>query len=882
MVLYIGRSHILGEVAGQHGFDHKHQLFQTNNNTRMRAVDVRDNSKSKKITIVNAEGVIQGPPIVVASQTALTCWLDDLGYNTVVDVENPEMEHAAYRLLKKDGKYALGERKQDFLSKEQPPPSQQSQQQELVENRFKTPAARRTGQETLTESPGSILDAVVNDDQATLLRAAREFCQVKTAMGMKIPEVSKLRQPPELKGFTRVNLPHTRGKIDMRFSFEPEWPATPVGKELCDLMKLEYPPRGVILVGKSGCGKTSAIFEAAHEKFCILFTSSSNDERKQASRGDPGGFDYSFADGLVADVSTVIEQSEDISSARQKCEHLIMAFVVARMLLLWTFAEDALDKSPLSWLMYQLTDDMHNRTQDMYNSLANRSKTVLRKLKHALDARLDFFFAFDEVQYGYDILKDTKLWTSTSNPKEYRGIAYPVVRELSTVKRPLVIAGTALSLLSIKSCKSDIGKSTDTETIDEFPSVSFGAIKEKLHAILDIGEIDFERTQTWRLEGRGRLLGGFFSQLAAAVNTNPDATKQDVFNIAVSRHYSSCLKQLEGRIHDAFRLGMDEEDDKLINGKRRLPESLDIMATASMIGSPVSISHKRIKVDLLHIGLCSVRMETGRDDEFVLDESLGREAILAVAQKNEFLTESFIKVTSLCRPAGGRAMEPLIVAELHAWSRCHPTATVQTFLSTACGGQSPEGLPEWIKTAVFSVKGGYSRKLCVSQGIKDDVRFIEEATKIERPELRNLLLSPTIVKRPDFEAVMEQDGRAHWFLAVSSKLFSTPLNDTSDYDFRSTKPNMFYMQTGSKNSSCSKLRRSWEETLKGQKDLFGRCLRIHVCLPEVKRPLDDERRIFVDPEDNSIVLYITSQNVRNLFRSECLRVLTELGYLQDT
>ena len=87
----------------------------------MRAVDVRDNSKSKKITIVNAEGVIQGPPIVVASQTALTCWLDDLGYNTVVDVENPEMEHAAYRLLKKDGKYALGERKQDFLSKEQPP-----------------------------------------------------------------------------------------------------------------------------------------------------------------------------------------------------------------------------------------------------------------------------------------------------------------------------------------------------------------------------------------------------------------------------------------------------------------------------------------------------------------------------------------------------------------------------------------------------------------------------------------------------------------------------------------------------------------------------------------------------------------------------------------
>jgi hypothetical protein len=142
--------------------------------------------------------------------------------------------------------------------------------------------------------------------------------------------------------------------------------------------------------------------------------------------------------------------------------------------------------------------------------------------------------------------------------------------------------------------------------------------------------------------------------------------------------------------------------------------------------------------------------------------------------------------------------------------------------------------------------------------------------------------TPTIVKGPDFEAVMEQDGKAHWFLAVSSKLYLTPLNDANNNDFRSTKPDKFYMQkNGLENGSCLKLRRSWEETLKRQKDLFGRCLRIHICLPEVKRPGDDEKRIVVDPEDKSIVLYITSQNVSNVFRPECLCVLRELGCLQD-
>ena len=54
----------------------------------MSAVD--DREKERTITIVNAEGVIQGKPMVVVSQTGLSRWLDNLGYITLVDFEDPK------------------------------------------------------------------------------------------------------------------------------------------------------------------------------------------------------------------------------------------------------------------------------------------------------------------------------------------------------------------------------------------------------------------------------------------------------------------------------------------------------------------------------------------------------------------------------------------------------------------------------------------------------------------------------------------------------------------------------------------------------------------------------------------------------------------------
>ena len=121
-----------------------------------------------------------------------------------------------------------------------------------------------------------------------------------------------------------------------------------------------------------------------------------------------------------------------------------------------------------------------------------------------------------------------------------------------------------------------------------------------------------------------------------------------------------------------------------------------------------------------------------------------------------------------------------------------------------------------------------------------------------------------------------------WFLSVSSKLYSATYNDMDNDDFRSTKPSMFYSKKdGTKNKNCCRVRKRWEATLEKKKDVFQRCLRIHVCLPEVKRADKDQERIFIDQDDNSIVLYITSENVHKIFRNDSLGILRQLGCLKD-
>jgi hypothetical protein len=106
-------------------------------------------------------------------------------------------------------------------------------------------------------------------------------------------------------------------------------------------------PKSVILLAKSGAGKTTAIFDAARLHWCILFTASSSQE--DIGKVDPGGFDYSFANLVdfvlpVLDNTTLEDKQKDVD-----CNRYMNALVISRLVVLFHF-QGLSGATPEAWL----------------------------------------------------------------------------------------------------------------------------------------------------------------------------------------------------------------------------------------------------------------------------------------------------------------------------------------------------------------------------------------------------------------------------------------------------------------------------------------------------------------------------------------------------
>lgn len=649
---------------------------------------------------------------------------------------------------------------------------------------------------------------------------------------------------------------------------------TPIGIELRKIVASESDP-DALLIGKSGCGKTSAIFDAAMTKYCVLFTATSDAERKPSSRKDPGSLDYSFME-LVVDTRNIV-QSKELSfiEMKTKCDSKMLALIVSRMLTLHAFTKREHNNSPKDWLVYQLTRGVHNVIGLLYQSLSKRKPDFLKALRNQLELELTFFYAFDEAQSGYELLKEESIWERENGDKI--GIASPFLDHLGT--HPAVVAGTALSLHSVACCKSDLGKRGTYYKLDDFPSVSLGEVKLKLSEILNLDGVELSDVEhLWKLEGRGRLVGGLLAQLAEEVAGETTPSKKVMLQQAIKKHYNKMRNDLKSRIKDQF-VTTGKASPLMHNAVPTFPECLESLAISCLLGGTISKLVDGLNIDLLHGGLCSLK-NIDDADTYVLDEELGKDALLDLAQDYCQVAKNFAKVALLCRPAAGHAMEPLLVAELRAWSSGNDGATVSSFLFQLFDGPLPPNMPTWIEHSKFSVAGGFEKRNLTPHGIANDVGFVAAAFK--NGNLRNRLLSPSTVKRPDFEAVMEGTRETDfWFLSVSSKFYSTPYDDSDGSDLRSTDPTMFYMKkNGDANRNCRHLRASWETLYDGQQDFFKRNLRIHFCLPDVERPESNSARVFID--NTSIVAYITAANVSNIFRSNTVAILSEIGCMPAT
>ena len=111
------------------------------------------------------------------------------------------------------------------------------------------------------------------------------------------------------------------------------------------------------------------------------------------------------------------------------------------------------------------------------------------------------------------------------------------------------------------------------------------------------------------------------------------------------------LDDTVAKIKETFLLSNNEEGEDehrcdRLSKRATLPESLQSLALAVPWGGHKCIGTDSIKIDLLNIGVCSVRVVelTGNSSEkvYTLDEELGKRAILEVAREYyDFTSQSF-------------------------------------------------------------------------------------------------------------------------------------------------------------------------------------------------------------------------------------------------
>lgn len=215
-------------------------------------------------------------------------------------------------------------------------------------------------------------------------------------------------------------------------------------------------------------------------------------------------------------------------------------------------------------MQYQLTEDMHDAAIAAFTLLKKDERKrkvealqlqVQRELK---DRNCQWFFAYDECQYGYKILKgNCNTWKSTKTG-EARGVSCPFLRIVGGMGR-LVIAGTALSINTADSCICDNGTSAQVVLYTDFPPVNIHQIHSELTATLDLTHVNLDKAPLWQLEGRGRLLGGLFSRLAEEVREHPRAPKQTLLDQAVEKHYRGMLDKTAAKIKESFWLGKSKD-----------------------------------------------------------------------------------------------------------------------------------------------------------------------------------------------------------------------------------------------------------------------------------------------------------------------------------
>ena len=310
-----------------------------------------------------------------------------------------------------------------------------------------------------------------------------------------ISKASAVPLPPPLTNSDQVRsalapfapkkvIPVVNGKIDLRFLDIPR----PAEKEF---FKLRESPqyRAFVFLGVSGCGKTSTLFSIARKVFAVYMVCTPPEDGGSPTFGVAR--DTNFANMARSIDAYFADEKPAVALERSVCR--IQVELCARLMLLRKLFQQFPGLSPEQFLLSQLHGGS-TFIAHVVDTLASYTPEAVRELLRNLTAWVTkllngacFLFLVDEGNLGYNHIN---LHFVSLVQGHRRGIAAPLIQQLSSNRFDVVVAGTKLSLADDDHVSGGIGKRQGQDAvayIRNFPAIEQGV--RALGAILDLNDV---------------------------------------------------------------------------------------------------------------------------------------------------------------------------------------------------------------------------------------------------------------------------------------------------------------------------------------------------------------------------------------------------------
>lgn len=587
-----------------------------------------------------------------------------------------------------------------------------------------------------------------------------------------------------------------------------------------------------VLVGVSGCGKTSSVFELARTRHCIFFEAPSN--------GVLGSPDLR---AVLDDVAALRGTTND-GTLIAEAQRLMQALVAARSLYLLAVLDKYESLAPLDWLLMQLPTipltsqrapnaERFTHFQLLYTKLKAQPSSLFQLIIHKLQNHLGHTKVFCFLDEAHVLVEPSVSLPSGSPVKKgqaprYRSPLSVLVQAVLLLSMRLVCAGTKLRLPDLTIVQSGISKVGDAErgpravAVTSFPFFNADEALQRLRTVVP----PLRRVASFDvtvLAGRARLWASFADVLLHRFAQQAGTDDADADAISISE---ACLRdfvqfhvqgvELEAPLHDASRSLRYHFDEHLKQGRASpgkrsitLYTGLAELVTASLLalGDPRPVDMPM--ADWVSGGVCFLHTtEQGKSllsckEPLVLDAiaaSVGVVALLDVVSDTLQRTKSLLGREDASK---GILFQHLTVAQLLCEAR-GPTPTTMRALLTKWG----------VNTDKRNVSGWL-------QGAGDAVMRFAFASKDQSGEQAAVILKR---HQDDRLLVMPNTARTEYLalagcvlLTAGCKFYSKTVNAEFDDNEKTTDAEtLFTTRDGAVNQSYAKQHARFRDELKEQ------------------------------------------------------------------